>query len=291
MPARFLTMKAAAALCEQGGWDVAFAAELAEALGFGWEHEEYELRYAAEAIESGQQVPDRLLTAFRDATLTELAFVHCSMTPRHVKFLAEGLHAARRLRRLVIQFTTLGDYGVSLIAQAIKAEPMPLADIHLVGVDMGDNGAKAIAAAIASPVCTVEIWNLERNRITDEGGSALADACERALALEEPSSGDAPNPVQHHTATNHHTLVKPNSWLPSFRKLARFVIQRNYLSDTLLHRFKQVFHNSNRLMCEGQLPWPVPPLPLQKHLLLGMHTTADVVQFRDRYLEARAAGL
>jgi hypothetical protein len=56
MATKVPTMYAAAALCQQGGRDLVFAAELAEALGFGWE---LELREINDLL--GQESPLQLL--------------------------------------------------------------------------------------------------------------------------------------------------------------------------------------------------------------------------------------
>jgi hypothetical protein len=59
MATKVPTMYAAAALCQHGGRDLVFAAELAEAQGFGWELEEVELREVNDLL--GQESPLQLL--------------------------------------------------------------------------------------------------------------------------------------------------------------------------------------------------------------------------------------
>jgi hypothetical protein len=255
MATKVPTTYAAAALCQHGGRDLVFAAELAEALGFGWELEELELREINDLLGLESPLPSWLLSTFRDQQRTELVLANYAMTPRHAKFIADSLEASQRMRRLVVHFANFGDYGVSVIAKALVSKTLLLVDLHLVGVQMGDEGAKAIAAAIASPDCSIGIWNLENNRITDEGGDALADACALALSQSKPTT---------------------NKSTKECEKLTQFMIGHNYLSTATCGRLAEAFRHSQRLVNPRQNSGPLPRLSAHDRMVLGTRTVNDV---------------
>jgi len=171
------TMKAAAALVHEGGHDVVFAMELADALGCGWMDEESELRKVNDILGLNSTLPSWMLSTFRDDMRTELALGGYAMVPMHAKFMSRALPCAPRLTRLVIHHAYFGDGGVAHLANALAQPGCILEDLHLAGVHMGDEGAKALGDALRVNR-KLDLLNIENNCITDRGAIALADALE-----------------------------------------------------------------------------------------------------------------
>ena len=172
-------MRAAACVVHEGGRDLVFAMELADALGCGWMDEEAELRKVNDILRLNSTLPSWLLSTFRDDMRTELVLGGYGMVPLHAAFMARALPCAPRLTRLVIHHGHFGDTGVVHIASALAEPGCLLEDLHLAGVEMGDRGAEALANALRTNR-RLDLLNIETNWITDRGAEAFADVLETA---------------------------------------------------------------------------------------------------------------
>lgn len=186
---RFPVIAAVSALSYLGGPDNLLATEIAEALGFGWELEEYELRQISNFVPQVEKsLAGEILGTLRDALKYDLVLLNKHILPRHAQFIARALPCAPFLQRLVIHYAFLGDRGVAILADALKEGGTHLVEVHLSFVFMTDQSAPAIAAAMRSPLCRVSHWNLESNRLTDACVDKLGAAVRYRLLCGGPIS-------------------------------------------------------------------------------------------------------
>lgn len=95
------------------------------------------------------------------------------------------LAAPRHLEEELSGFR-LGDVGARAVAAALMApQNAALRELCLGGNDIGDEGAEAVAVALATQGVALRRLSLRDNRITDKGARALAAALARNSTLEE----------------------------------------------------------------------------------------------------------
>lgn len=125
-------------------------------------------------------LPSWMIGTFRHHMRTELVLCSYSLSDRHAVLLGGVLAQTRRLRRLVLQHNRdIGDAGAAAIAAALhdSAEPV-LEDLHLAYCGVGDEGAVALASALATNR-SLQLLHLAGNSVTDTGADAIANAVRR----------------------------------------------------------------------------------------------------------------
>ena len=98
-------------------------------------------------------------------------------TPEGAKAIAEALKVTASLTSLSLSQNPLGDEGVEVLAQGIKAnktlKTLDLSMPHMYSFQIGPRGATAIADALSASASVTSL-SLARNNLGDDGAEALS---------------------------------------------------------------------------------------------------------------------
>ena len=124
-------------------------------------------------------------------TIVEVSLSRNDMGDEGVQSLCDGFHEAHQnigasaVTRLNLDWNSIHDVGAACLADLLKNNFASLVSLHLESNGIGDTGAKALANALG-PNLSLKELNLVGNQIRDAGAIALAEQwCRSGCLLED----------------------------------------------------------------------------------------------------------